>query len=106
MCDMRITKLHLSVNNVIILPILLKGNERLFGLIIRHARNVEQKNMRVVLPFRYAKKKSPTRMHSRSLKIYEANVLFDTHKVFQVIFMGIAHWVTLEIQVFDILFER
>ena len=35
-------------------------------------------------------------------KIYEANVLFDTHKVFQVIFMGIAHWVTLEIQVFDI----
>ena len=41
-------------------------------------------------------------MHSRSLKIYEANVLFDTHKVFQVIFMGIAHWVTLEIQVFDI----
>ena len=101
MCDMRITKLHLSVNNVIILPILLKGNERLFGLIIRHARNVEQKNMQVVLPFRYANKYSPIRIAGHS-KIYEANVLFDTHKVFQVIFMGIAHWVTLEIQVFDI----
>ena len=41
MCYMGITKSHLSVNNVIILPMLLKGNERLFGLIIKHARKVE-----------------------------------------------------------------
>ena len=32
-------------------------------------------------------------------KIYEANVLFDTHKIFQAIFMGI---VILVIHVFDI----
>ena len=41
MCDMGITKSHLSVKDVIILPMLLKGNERLFGLIIKHARKVE-----------------------------------------------------------------
>ena len=41
---------------------LLKGNERLFGLIIKHARTVENKNMQVVLPFRYANKYSPIRI--------------------------------------------
>ena len=80
---------------------ILNGNERLFGLIIKHARTVEHKNMQVVLPFRYDNKYSPIRIAGHS-KIYEANVLFDTHKVFQAIFMGIAHWATLGIQVFDV----
>ena len=43
-CDMVITKLHLLVNNLINLPKLLRGSERVFGLIIKHAGNVEHKN--------------------------------------------------------------
>ena len=79
----------------------LNGNERLFGLITKHARTFEHKNMQVVLPFRYANKYFPIHIAGRS-KIYEANVLFDTHKVFQTIFMGNVHWATLGIQVFDV----
>ena len=95
-CDMVITKLHLLVNNLINLPKLLRGSERVFGLIFKHARSVEPKNMQVVLPFRYANKYFPIHIAGRS-KIYEASVLFDTHKVFQTIFMGIVHWATLGI---------